>query len=382
MAGSFIYGDLRMSRTSLISQSYMHYSPQLDGLRGVAILFVMLFHAEVPCFVGGFIGVDIFFVLSGFLITTILVREYERYGSVSLKNFYARRVLRLAPALLLLLVTFCLYSLFFLDEAKAKSNYIDALISLAYLSNWARAFSVHPPDFLGHTWSLSIEEQFYILWPLMLLLMLALLKNRKTVFAITVALAVSSSLFRIYLSFIGAPVERLYNGLDTRADALIAGCALGLFLSLELAGKNGIARFRKQLFITALFSCFCLSLFVCNADWRNQNMYYIGFFAVEIFTAVLILEIVTNKEGAFALFFSRKWLVWIGSVSYGLYLWHHPVFCIIKSLGYNRLTITIAGSLITFMIAVLSFYFLERPVLSFKRYFVHKKPDSSIAPEL
>ena len=356
----------------------MHYSPQLDGLRGIAILFVMLFHAEVPGFVGGFIGVDIFFVLSGFLITTMLVREYEQYGSVSLKNFYARRVLRLAPALLLLLVTFCLYSFLFLDGARAKSNYIDAIISLGYLSNWARAFSVHPPDFLGHTWSLSIEEQFYILWPLILLSMLALLKSRKAVFAVTVALAVSSSLLRISLSFAGATVERLYNGLDTRADALMAGCALGLFLSLELAGKIGIGRFRKQIFIAALFSSLSLLLFVCNADWRNMNMYYFGFFAVEMFTAVLILEIVTNKGGAVALFLSKRWLVWIGSISYGLYLWHHPVFCIVRSMGYNRLTITIAGSVITFIIAVLSFYFLERPVLGFKRYFVHQKPDLSI----
>jgi len=353
----------------------MRYSPQLDGLRGIAILVVMLFHADLPGFSGGFLGVDIFFVLSGFLITTMLVEEYEHYGSVSLRNFYARRVLRLAPALLLLLVSFCLYSWFFLDEATAKSNFIDALIALGYLSNWARAFSLHPPDFLGHTWSLSIEEQFYILWPLMLLSMLALLKKRKALFAATVALSLSSSLLRIALLVAGATVERLYNGLDTRADALMAGCALGLFLTPELAGNIAIGRFKKQIFFAALFSSLCLFVLVGYADWHSHYLYSIGFFAVEIFTAVLILEIVTNTKGAFALFLSQRWLVWIGSISYGLYLWHHPLFCIVKSYGYDRFTITTVGSLITFLVAALSFYLLEKPVLRFKRSFVRKKRD-------
>ena len=136
---------------------FLGYNPGLDGLRGTAILSVMAYHAQTPFFRGGFIGVDIFFVLSGFLISSLLVSEFDRCNAVSLKNFYMRRLLRLAPALIGLLVIFCVASSLFLSAQKANSNYIDSLIALAYLSNWARALSIHPPDFLGHTWSLSIE---------------------------------------------------------------------------------------------------------------------------------------------------------------------------------------------------------------------------------
>ncbi|MBI5198284.1 MAG: acyltransferase, partial [Nitrospirae bacterium] len=116
------------------------YIPALDGVRGIAILLVLIFHTEVPFLKGGYIGVDIFFVLSGFLITGILIKEFDRKNSVSLKNFYMRRVLRLAPALLILLAVFCLLSVVFFREAQVKSNLIDALIALFYASNWARAF--------------------------------------------------------------------------------------------------------------------------------------------------------------------------------------------------------------------------------------------------
>lgn len=373
MAGSFIYGDLRMSSTSFICQSHMHYSPQLDGLRGVAILFVMLFHADLPGFSGGFLGVDIFFVLSGFLITTLLVEEYESYGSVVLKNFYVRRLLRLVPALLLMLVAFCVYSFVFLDAAMAQRNVVDALIALGYLSNWARAFSLHPPDFLGHTWSLSVEEQFYLFWPPLLLSMFALLKNRKTVFAATVAFALSSSLLRLSLFFAGATVERLYNGLDTRADALMVGCALGLFLTPELTEKIAMGRFKKQISFAALFSALALVVLVGYADWRSPSMYFIGFLAVAMFTLSVIFEIVTHKKGAFARFLSTRVFVWIGSISYGLYLWHHPIFCILRSLGWSQFMIAFVGLLITFIIAQLSSSFLEKPILSLKRFFVRKK---------
>ena len=137
--------------TSISNQNKLGYIPELDGLRGIAIIGVMVFHTKIPFLAGGTIGVNIFFVLSGFLITVLLVQEFDKFQSINLKNFYIRRVLRLAPALILMLLVFCLLSFILLSKERAYWNYIDSIISLVYLSNWAKAFSIHPPDFLLHT---------------------------------------------------------------------------------------------------------------------------------------------------------------------------------------------------------------------------------------
>ena len=155
--------------------SGLGYVPALNGMRGLAVLGVMLTHAISGnrYFNGGFIGVDIFFVLSGFLITYLLVREYDcNNQQISVLNFYARRVLRLGPALLAMLLVFVGGGWIFFDLQRATSNSIDALITLFYAANWARAFDIHAPRLFGHAWSLSIEEQFYLLWPIMLIALL------------------------------------------------------------------------------------------------------------------------------------------------------------------------------------------------------------------
>ena len=128
------------------------YLPALDGMRACAVGVVMLFHANLPVLHGGFIGVDIFFVLSGFLITSVLLKEYERTGRISLKSFYLRRVFRLLPALVLLLLTFMVFSVVYSDTETLWSHAIDTLIVLLSSANWARAFHIHPTDFLGHAW--------------------------------------------------------------------------------------------------------------------------------------------------------------------------------------------------------------------------------------
>ncbi len=214
------------------------YVPELDGMRGIADLAVMAYHARTPFLNGGFIGVDIFFVLSGFLITSLIINEYDSSASLNFKYFYMRRLLRLGPALILLLLVFVMLSMIFLSKDKAQSNIITAIISLFYMSNWARAFSIHPLDYLGHTWSLSIEEQFYILWPLTLLVMLRAFKNRWIIAIMTLSFALTSWILRIQLIQNGTTFNRLYNGLDTRADALMIGCALGVIISSDLLSNK------------------------------------------------------------------------------------------------------------------------------------------------
>ena len=170
------------------------YVPALDGIRGIAIICVMIMHSGFKLFKGGFIGVDIFFVLSGFLITYLLVREYDRHDEqVNLKAFYARRALRLGPALILMLIGNSLWGIFFFTPAESMSNLEDALIALFYMANWARAFEIHAPRFLGHTWSLSIEEQFYILWPMIFLLLMRCIRSRALVAAVVLAGAIAAA---------------------------------------------------------------------------------------------------------------------------------------------------------------------------------------------
>lgn len=357
------------------SRYELSYVPELDGLRGVAILVVMLFHANVSFLGGGFIGVDIFFVLSGFLITSLLIKEFEHTGSVSLKHFYMRRILRLGPALLLLLVVFCIVGFIFLGEEKAIANLVDALIALAYLSNWARAFDLHPPDFLGHTWSLSIEEQFYILWPIVLVTLLRINKNRWVVVFFAAVVALISWFLRILMAMNDVSVERLYNGLDTRADALMVGCVLGILTSSRLISERAKDILAQWLKYVALSFMICLLGFFVFSEWQDLRMYYFGFFAVELFAVTLIFDIMINKKSMIGKILAMRWLVWVGSISYGLYLWHYPIFRTMIALGYNDWAVIFIGTFVTFAIATSSYYFLERPILKFKKSYDSIIPD-------
>jgi len=182
---------------------------------------------------GGFAGVDIFFVLSGFLITTLLIQEFDRTGSISLRNFYMRRALRLGPALIALLIVLCLLSFVLYDQARARGNCRDALIALFYASNWVRVFTRNQLGLLAHTWSLSCEEQFYIVWPIILLTLLRISRKRHYVALVAAAVALFSWLASIHLTMSGASERRLCFGLDGRADTLMIGCILSVVLSFR-----------------------------------------------------------------------------------------------------------------------------------------------------
>ena len=359
-------------------KNQLKYRPELDGLRGVAILGVMAFHAHASFMSGGYIGVDIFFVLSGFLITSLLISEYDRYGSVSLKNFYMRRVLRLAPALIVLLLVFCLASFLFLRGPKANSNYIDSLISLFYLSNWARAFSLHPPDYLGHTWSLSIEEQFYIVWPILLLIFLRFFNSRKLIVLIAISIALLAWILRVYLYIKGATMERLYNGLDTRADALMVGCAIGVAYSSGIFNKKDFKLILSRIivFLSPISVLILLFLFTCaKPDSYGSYMSQFGFFTVELLTATIVIDIMVNKVSFIKRILATKVLVWIGTISYGLYLWHYPIYRVMFSLEMSKIVIITIGSLIAFTVAALSYYLMEKPIIKLKKNFVQTIPN-------
>lgn len=354
------------------------YRPELDGLRGIAVLGVMIYHVGTPFFKGGFIGVDIFFILSGFLITSLLISEFDESGSVNLKSFYMRRVLRLGPALIMLLIVYCLASYIFLNEDRAARNYVDALISLLYISNWARAFGIHAPAFLGHTWSLSIEEQFYVVWPIVLLTLLRMSTKRRHVVIFAIAIALFSWIIRIHFLSNGATIERVYNGLDTRADALMVGCALGVALSSGLIKDNVRKILLKILEFVAPLSVVGLFIFSAFGSVRDPWAYYFGFLIVELLTAALVIDVLINQQSIIRKFLVAKSLVWTGSISYGLYLWHYPIYRTMFDLGFSDLAVITIGSFISFLVAAFSYYAMEKPLLKFKKYFARETSNTDI----
>lgn len=345
------------------------YVRQLDGLRGIAILYVVLFHSYEAVFMGGFVGVDIFFVLSGFLITSLLLEERRNTGRINLRMFYLRRILRLFPALLLLLFVYVIVCALVMQQDAFYKNVVDAGIALFYVTNWARAFDIHPPNYLGHTWSLSIEEQFYILWPLTLIGMFWIFKSYRTVLAGIVCLSIISWLLRIYHDLSGSLIERSYNGLDTRADCLLVGCALAVFLHSSLyRGYAGelLKRFSKVLAVVAI-AFLVWALFALH--WRSRHYYYWGTVAVELATVSIIFHLITSPAGVIGRLLSVPGLIWLGGISYGLYLWHMPVYGFLSLLELPRLTFVALGLSITVVVSMLSYYLIEKPILRYKRRF-------------
>ncbi len=349
------------------------YVPALDGMRGIAILAVMAFHTQFPLFQGGFIGVDVFFVLSGFLITTLLVREYDKSNAVSLKNFYMRRVLRLAPAFLFFLFVVVIVSFIFLERSPFYNNLIDAFIALFYVANWAHALNIHPPVILSHTWTLSIEEQFYILWPITFIFLFKSLKSRGHVALIVLSAALLSWILRVYLLSSGSTITRVYAGLDTRADTLLIGCFLGIVLSSDLLGEGVKRRLTFVLRYIAPLSALLLIRFFFKLNWMNPHIYYTNFFAVIILVGIIILDISISRESMLRVILSLKPLVWIGGISYGVYLWHYPIYSVMLSRGFSKASVLVFGTLSAFAVASVSYYCLERPFLRLKRRWASSK---------
>jgi len=340
------------------------YRPALDGLRGVAILSVLAFHTHHifgwALLKGANAGVDIFFVLSGFLITALLIEEWEQTGTITLKSFYWRRALRLVPALLVLLTALYFLSdlLFLPAEANATKRGIP--VAFVYASDLAVAFFDLRLGALHHSWSLAIEEHFYLIWPLLLLASLKLGITRKRLVIITLLLAVASALHRASLHQFGATPVRTYYGIDTRADALLIGCATGLCVSW---GMVRVRALRPLLIPALILIAFCMAA----TGYGSSFMTLGGFTLFALATAILLVHVVVSPSRYLRDLLELRPLVWVGRISYGLYLWHYPVFKATRFLSVSwPLQLTVA---LTFTLAVtcLSYYLIERPALSLKR---------------
>jgi peptidoglycan/LPS O-acetylase OafA/YrhL len=339
------------------------YRPALDGLRGVAILSVLAFHTHHifgwSLLKGANAGVDIFFVLSGFLITALLIEEWEQTGKIILKSFYWRRALRLVPALLVLLTALYFLSDLLFLPAEADDTKRGIPVTFVYASDLALAFFSVRLGALQHTWSLAIEEHFYLIWPLFLVAALKLGITKKRLLMITLLLAVASALHRASLHQLGAPPVRTYYGIDTRADALLIGCATGLCVSW---GMVQVRALRPLLVPALVVISFCLAATGYGSSFMSLG----GFTLFALATALLLVHVVLSPSSYLRRFLECDPLVWVGRISYGLYLWHYPVFKATSFLNANwpiKLCVAVA---LTVMVTSLSHYLIEQPLLSLK----------------
>jgi peptidoglycan/LPS O-acetylase OafA/YrhL len=344
------------------------HRPALDGLRGLAIVMVLLSHMPNLGLNGGFYGVDLFFVLSGFLITSLLLEEWRATGGISLKAFYARRALRLLPVLVVVLIVVVALSAWKDPAADAAAMRKSALITLFYSTNWFKAYDALPNEVLSPAWSLSIEEQFYLLWPLLLVTLLRLGASRRATAGVVITLLLGSAAARAALWGPDDPaVHRIFFGSDTRADGLLSGVLAALLM--EWGAGPASPRAERVLNWTAHLFLFFLVLFMRGWPfdrWLLQG----GFLAMNLASAALVVCLVSSPWPGLRVLFGCAPLVWIGRVSYGIYLWHIVVFWMLGRLGLDlKWGYWPAAVGVTFALAAFSYHLLERPVLRLKRRF-------------
>ena len=345
------------------------YFQALDGLRGAAILAVMGFHSGIPSLHGGFIGVHVFFVLSGFLITSILLKEMQSNGRINIAHFYMRRILRLAPAILALLIIGSVGSVALLPPDKIWGSLKGALFTLFYLSNWIRAYGGDLPYYLRHTWSLSIEEQFYLFWPFLFILLHRSTKSLNSTLPILLALTALSAVLRTSLVSMGEPLVRVYNGTDTNLDTLLWGCILAYICSSRGLTTSLSAKLPTLAAILSIPAALTLIYLGYAADWEKPVTYFGTFQLVQLCSIVLILAATITKEGIVKRVLSIPLLVWIGQISYGLYIWHYPVYNTLRALGCRGIWVICLGTPLAFLVAACSYYLLEKPFLRLKEKF-------------
>ena len=343
----------------------------LDGLRALAVAGVFLYHANVSWLPGGFLGVDLFFVLSGFLITSLLLDEWSVTGSIDLNRFWARRARRLFPAVLLVIV-FALLATSTIARDDLSRTRADALSAFVYLTNWREIIASHSyfnqfgrPSLLLQLWSLAVEEQFYLFWPLILIAALRKLPRRGTI-GLTAGLAAVSWVLMLLLYNPNGDPSRVYYGTDTRAFTLLIGALLAFawpLARLPVELPQGRVRLLDGIGLAALLGVFALF-------WRAQDfdpwMYRWGFLAMAVLGATLV-AVVSHPAAALGRAFGCAPLRWLGARSYGIYLWHWPIMQLTRpgvDLAWHGPSLILAQAVATVAVAALSYRYVEMPIRS------------------
>lgn len=356
-----------MKRTTRYSRKYV---PSIDGLRALAVIAVIAYHLNFSWAKGGFIGVDIFFVLSGYLITNILLTQWEKNQTLQLKQFWLRRFRRLIPAAYVMIVVVVIFSVLFHSEI-LKNLRGDAIASFFYVSNWWFIFhnvsyfdSFGMPSPLKNLWSLAIEEQFYLIWPVFLLVFLRWVKNPKLLLKIVIGLGLLSAIWMTILYVPGTDPSRVYYGTDTRLFDLLSGCALAFVWPFNRLSPNIPKRSKAALNIAGTISILFFFLITALVSEYQPFLYRGGLLFVAIMGVVMIATI-AHPASYLSKIFSFKPLRWIGTRSYGIYLWHYPIITLttpVLEIGQPSIWRSILQVVATFIIAELSFRYIETPI--------------------
>jgi peptidoglycan/LPS O-acetylase OafA/YrhL len=373
------------------------YLPALDGLRAFAVAGVFAYHLGFGWASGGYLGVDLFFVLSGFLITSLLLEEWVTTARIRLGSFWARRARRLLPALFLVLVAIAAYVVLngrFGPPGSAAQVDLsglrgDDLATLFYVANWHAIFAhqsyfaqFSAPSPLEHTWSLAIEEQFYLVWPPVLLLILTLARGawRRVGMIVTVVGALASAGLMALLYHPAADPTRLYFGTDTHAFDMLAGATIAM---VAAARPQPGPRARLTLHIVAPVAAVALGVFWVTAGtttglpkgWMFQG----GFLICAVLAAIVVADARQFHQGPLAAVLSTQPLRWIGMISYGIYLWHWPIIVYLNGArtGWPQPWLDLARVGLTLVLATASYYLVERPI---RQRRLHGWPRFALAP--
>ena len=352
------------------------YRPALDGLRAVSVLTIMLFHVPYHWVTGGYWSVNVFFVVSGYLITGLLLKELDKWGSIDLVGFYLRRARRLLPALLVMLVVVSAVWPRILGDRTPDTIRGDGLAALFYVANWRMVLTgqsyfeqfgdtVNSP--FKHAWTLGIEEQYYLLFPLLMIALWRLFARRRRgkILAVIVVLAVISAIVMALVYVPGGDPSRVYYGTDTRMQDILVGAAVAVGLSmLDRRRLTSWAERNRSAVVGVGWLVAALTLgwffFVPASGW----VFYGGYLVFDTMFAVLVVAVELVPSGSIAQVLSWRPVAWIGMLSYGLYLWHYPLFVILTPdrVHVSGIPLQVLRFGLTFALATCSYYFIENPV--------------------
>ncbi len=353
------------------TRSDQRYMPGLDGLRALAVLAVIAFHVQLGWAPGGLLGVGVFFTLSGYLITDLLLGQWRASGKVHLADFWLRRARRLLPALFVMLAVVTAW-VTIADRARLSSLRGAVAAAATYSSNWYLIVThssyfarFAPPQPLDHLWSLAVEEQFYLLWPWLLLAGLMLIRGRPTALkwlaVPTLGLAAVSAVAMSVLYQPGYDPTRIYEGTDTRMSGLLIGAALAMIWPSSRAAKAGRTA-RIALDVPAAAGLVVIALMIWRTSQYSPFLYRGGLVVLSVATAAVVAAAAVPGSAVGAALSWRP-LRWLGVRSYGIYLWHYPVIVLTSpanaTLDLPRAAAQVAASI---ALAALSWRFVEEPV--------------------
>jgi peptidoglycan/LPS O-acetylase OafA/YrhL len=343
--------------------------PGVDGLRALAVAAVVVYHLGAAWLPGGFLGVDVFLVISGYLITSLLLAEFRQTGRIGLKRFWLRRARRLLPALFLMIIV-VLIAMVLLHPGEVARLHMALLASFGYVANWYFAFADVPyfeqfgrPSVLQHLWSLAVEEQFYLLWPPIMAVGIAAFGRRRLLLGVLAGIAGSTILAWVLWEPFTDP-SRIYYGTDTRAVGLLAGVALAFLWPANRLRPLAARRPRLVLEgvgIVALAGLIGLMLTLGDLD---EMLYKGGFLLVAVTTAAVI-AVVAHPSSLLGKAFGLSAIVWIGVRSYGIYLWHWPVLMLTRpneDVPFDGAALVVFQLALMLGAAALSYQYVERPI--------------------